>query len=160
HYGACPLDCPDGCSWIVTVDDDGTPTRLRGNPDHPYTRGALCAKVNDYIDHARAPGRLLHPLRRTGPKGSGEFERIDWDTAVATIAEQFQQAVDQHGGEAIWPFSGTGGLGGIQGVGGRAGSRLWNVLGASLHYTNICAAAGDAGATYVAGPNPHTDPEE
>ena len=74
-FGACPLDCPDGCSWVVTVED-GKAVNLRGNREHPYTAGALCAKVNGYLEHTRAPDRLLHPLRRVGPKGSGMFERI------------------------------------------------------------------------------------
>src|SRR5215213_19507 len=73
--GACPLDCPDGCSWIVTVRD-GEAVRLRGTPDHPFTRGALCNKVARYLDHTRSPDRLL---RRVGAKGEGRFERISWD---------------------------------------------------------------------------------
>src|SRR4051812_19406699 len=83
--GACPLDCPDTCSWVVTVED-GRAVRLRGNREHPFTNGALCAKVNGYLDHARAPDRLLHPLRRVGRKGEGRFERITWGAAVEEIA--------------------------------------------------------------------------
>src|ERR687898_2615933 len=85
--GACPLDCPDGCSWIVTVRD-GEAVKLRGTPDHPYTRGALCNKVARYLDHARAPDRLLHPLRRVGAKGEGRFARIGWDDAIGEMAER------------------------------------------------------------------------
>ncbi|TDD63162.1 hypothetical protein E1293_43360, partial [Actinomadura darangshiensis] len=66
--GACPLDCPDGCSWVVTVRD-GQAIRLRGNPDHPYTRGALCTKVNRWLERASQPDRILYPLRRVGAKG-------------------------------------------------------------------------------------------
>src|SRR4051812_30495660 len=80
-FGACPLDCPDGCSWVVTVED-GVATRLRGNREHPYTAGALCAKVNGYLEHTRAADRLLYPLRRVGAKGEGRFERISWDEAL------------------------------------------------------------------------------
>src|SRR4051812_9125997 len=76
--GACPHDCPDTCSMVIDVVD-GTVTGVRGNPDHPYTRGALCTKVNDYEKHAYHPGRLLYPMRRSGPKGSGEFTRISWN---------------------------------------------------------------------------------
>ena len=64
--GACPLDCPDGCSWIVTVRD-GEAVRLRGTPDHPFTAGALCNKVARYLEHSRAPDRLLHPMKRCKP---------------------------------------------------------------------------------------------
>ena len=74
--GACPLDCPDGCSWIVTVDESGKAVRLRGNPDHPFTAGGLCKKVNPWLEFAADAGRLMTPLRRTGPKGSGAFEPV------------------------------------------------------------------------------------
>ncbi len=70
--GACPLDCPDTCSWEVTVKD-GRAIDLRGTKDHPFTRGSLCAKLNKYLDHVSAPDRLLHPMRRIGRKGEGRF---------------------------------------------------------------------------------------
>jgi len=156
--GACPLDCPDGCSWIVTVRD-GEAVRLRGNPDHPFTRGALCAKVARYLDHTRTPDRLLHPLRRVGAKGEGRFERIGWDEALGEIAERLLDVRDRHGGEAIWPFQGTGTLGYLQGLEGRAGARLWNVLGASDHVPSICSIAGSEGLRYTTGTNCGMDPE-
>jgi anaerobic selenocysteine-containing dehydrogenase len=156
--GACPLDCPDTCSWVVTVED-GQAVRLRGNREHPFTRGALCAKVNGYLDHARAPDRLLHPLRRTGAKGEGRFERISWDAALDEIAERLQAVKAEHGGEAIWPFQGTGTLGFIQGLEGHAGRRLWNVLGASRHKMTACSVAGRVGAEYTTGTAAGMDPE-
>ncbi len=156
--GACPLDCPDTCSWVVTVED-GRAVRLRGNREHPFTRGALCAKVNGYLDHARAPDRLLHPLRRTGAKGEGRFERISWDAALDEIAERLQAVKAEHGGEAIWPFQGTGTLGFIQGLEGHAGRRLWNVLGASRHKMTACSVAGRVGAEYTTGTAAGMDPE-
>ena len=63
-HGVCPLDCPDTCSWVVTVED-GRAVKLLGNREHPYTRGALCEKVNRYLEHTRQPDRLLWPMRRT-----------------------------------------------------------------------------------------------
>ena len=156
--GACPLDCPDGCAWIVTVRD-GEAVRLRGNPDHPFTRGALCAKVARYLDHTRTPDRLLHPLRRVGEKGEGRFERISWDDALAEVAERLLAVRERHGGEAIWPFQGTGTLGYLQGLEGRAGARLWNVLGASEHLMTICSIAGSEGLRYTTGTNCGIDPE-
>ncbi len=156
--GACPLDCPDGCSWIVTVRD-GEAVKLRGTPDHPFTRGALCNKVARYLDHTRAPDRLLHPLRRTGAKGEGRFERISWDDAIAEMAERLTAIRDAHGGEAIWPFQGTGTLGYLQGLEGRSGARLWNVLGASDHAMTICSAAGTTGLRRTLGTNATIDPE-
>src|SRR5918995_1797380 len=157
-FGACPLDCPDGCSWVVTVED-GKATRLRGNRDHPYTAGALCAKVNGYLDHVQADDRLLYPLRRVGAKGEGKFERISWDEATAEIAQRLHAIKDEFGGEAIWPFQGTGTLGYLQGLEGQAGQRLWNVLGASRHDMTICSIAGRVGASYVTGTAAGMDPE-
>jgi anaerobic selenocysteine-containing dehydrogenase len=156
--GACPLDCPDGCAWIVTVTD-GEAVRLRGNPDHPFTRGALCAKVARYLDHTRTPDRLLYPQRRVGAKGEGRFERITWDDALGEIAERLLAVRERHGGEAIWPFQGTGTLGYLQGLEGRSGARLWNVLGASGHDASICSIAGSEGLRYTTGSNRGMDPE-
>ncbi|WP_037496432.1 molybdopterin-containing oxidoreductase family protein [Solirubrobacter soli] len=158
-FGACPLDCPDGCSWVVTVDDEGRAVNLKGNREHPFTAGALCAKVNGYLDHTRAPDRILHPLKRVGAKGEGKFERISWDEALETIATNLRRTIDEHGGEAIWPFQGTGTLGYVQGLEGRAGQRLWNVLGASRHDMTACSVAGRQGATYVTGTAAGMDPE-
>jgi anaerobic selenocysteine-containing dehydrogenase len=156
--GACPLDCPDTCSWVVTVED-GVAVKVRGNPDHPFTAGALCAKVNTYAEHTRAPDRLLHALRRVGPKGSGRFERISLDEALDEVAARLGEVVERWGGEAIWPYNGTGTLGFLQGCEGPAGARLWNVLGASRHKLTICSVAGRVGATYTTGTVAGIDPE-
>jgi anaerobic selenocysteine-containing dehydrogenase len=150
-HGACPLDCPDTCSWIVTVRD-GVAVSLRGDPDHPYTRGALCAKVNRFLDYTRSPDRLLHPLRRTGKKGDGAFERVTWDDALDEIAARWKAIIATHGAQAIWPYIGTGTLGMIQGS-GSAGRRLWNVLGTSRHLSTICTIAGGYGTGYTLGDN-------
>jgi anaerobic selenocysteine-containing dehydrogenase len=157
-HGACPLDCPDGCAWIVGLRD-GEPVSLRGNPDHPFTRGALCAKVSRYLEHTRAPDRLLYPLRRVGAKGEGRFERIGWDEALEEIAARLLEVRDRWGGEAIWPYQGTGTLGYLQGLEGKAGARLWNVLGASRHVASICSIAGSVGLRYTTGTNVGIDPE-
>ncbi|MFF7337749.1 molybdopterin-dependent oxidoreductase [Streptomyces sp. NPDC008163] len=156
--GACPLDCPDGCSWLLTIEN-GAAVSLRGNPEHPYTQGALCVKVNQFLEHTRAPDRLLYPMRRIGPKGRGEFERISWDEALAEIAQRLTGIIESDGGEAIWPYQGTGTLGFLQGLQGRAGSRLWNVLGASSHDMTICSIAGLAGLDYTLGTSRGLDPE-
>ncbi|MEU7424577.1 molybdopterin oxidoreductase family protein [Streptomyces sp. NPDC040750] len=157
--GGCPLDCPDACSWQVEVED-GVAVGLRGNPEHPYTRGTLCVKVNQYLEHTRAPDRLLHPLRRTGRKGEGRFERIGWDEALGEIADRLTEVIDRYGGQAIWPYQGTGNLGYLQGLQGRAGSRLWNTLGASRHDMTICSVAGLVGTGYTLGTSRGIDPED
>ncbi|WP_062356370.1 molybdopterin-containing oxidoreductase family protein [Herbidospora yilanensis] len=156
--GACPLDCPDTCSWVVTVQD-GKATSLRGNKEQPYTRGALCVKVNRYLEHAASPDRILHPMKRVGPKGSGRFERIDWDEALDILATKLREIVDTHGGEAIWPYQGTGTLGFVQGESGMAGRRFWNALGASFHNMNICSRAGNEGLRLTMGTPGGMDPE-
>ncbi|MBG0826514.1 molybdopterin oxidoreductase family protein [Planomonospora sp. ID67723] len=156
--GACPLDCPDTCSWVVTVEDRRA-VKMRGNPEHPYTRGALCVKVNRYLEHTGAADRILHPMRRVGPKGSGRFERISWDEALEEISVRLRAIVDEHGGEAIWPYNGTGSLGYLQGCEGVAGRRFWNVLGASRHFLNICSTAGNTGLTETNGTPGGMDPE-
>src|SRR5262245_34920550 len=98
--GACALDCPDTCSWIVTVER-GVPVVIRGDPDHPFTRGSLCNKVAGYLTYARSSERLLHPMRRVGPKGSGEFARISWDEAFQRIAAELGEVIAKHGAEAV-----------------------------------------------------------
>jgi anaerobic selenocysteine-containing dehydrogenase len=149
--GACALDCPDTCSWVVTVED-GRAVRLEGDPEHPFTRGALCNKVNGYVAYSQSPDRLLHPMRRVGPKGYGAFEPISWEEALDEIAERLAATIRELGPEAIWPYLGSGSMGLIQGVYG-AGRRLWNALGASQHLMTICTIAGGVGTGYTLGDN-------
>jgi anaerobic selenocysteine-containing dehydrogenase len=156
--GACPLDCPDACSWVVTVD--GQAVNLRGNPDHPVTRGALCVKVNRYLEQTTADDRILHPMRRVGRKGEGRFERISWDEALDEIAGRVGQVTREYGGQSVWPFHGTGSLGYIQGLEGFAGRRFFNMLGASVHEPTICSIAGSAGLKYTLGTSGGMDPED
>jgi anaerobic selenocysteine-containing dehydrogenase len=157
--GACPMDCPDGCSWIVTVAG-GAARELRGNPGHPFTRGTLCVKLNRYLGHTAAPDRLLHPLRRTGAKGEGAFERITWDDALGEISGRLAAVIAAHGGEAIWPYQGYGTVGYLQGLRGLAGRRFFNSLGASHHHANVCSSAGNAGVAYHLGTPAGMDPED
>jgi anaerobic selenocysteine-containing dehydrogenase len=149
--GACALDCPDTCSWIVTMRE-GEAVALRGDPDHPYTHGSLCNKVAGYLSYARSPERLLYPMRRVGPKGSGDFLRISWDEALETVATRLGEVIETDGAEAIWPYVGTGNLGLMQGIYG-AGRRLWNVLGTSRHVVTICTITGGFGTGYTLGDN-------
>jgi anaerobic selenocysteine-containing dehydrogenase len=129
----------------------GRAVRLRGNPEHPVTRGGLCRKVNPWLEVAGDPGRLLQPLRRIAPKGPGTplgqaFEPISWDEALGLIAERFRIIIDTSGPAAIWPFAGTGNVGFLQGGGLPSGSRLWNHLGVSGHQISICSVSGHMGS--------------
>ncbi|MEM7324782.1 MAG: molybdopterin-dependent oxidoreductase, partial [Actinomycetota bacterium] len=162
--GSCPLDCPDGCSWVVTVAD-GKAVKLRGNPDHPFTRGGLCKKVNPWLEYAADPGRLLHPLKRVAQKGprtepAEAFVRVSWDEALAEIADRFTAIIDRSGPAAIWPFAGTGNVGFVQGGALPSGSRLWNHLGVSGHVITICSISGHIGLGYTMGTAAGMDPEE
>jgi anaerobic selenocysteine-containing dehydrogenase len=145
------MDCPDTCSWVVTVKD-GRAVQLQGDPTHPFTRGVLCNKLDDYVAYTQSPERLRYPMRRVGPKGAGDFERISWDGALDEIAERLGRVVREFGAEAIWPYLGSGSMGLLQGCYG-AGRRLWNVVGASRHIMTICTIAGGVGTGYTLGDN-------
>src|ERR1700754_727222 len=127
-HAACPHDCPDTCAMLVTVED-GTATHLRGDPDHPYTNGGLCVKVNRYLERVYDPSRILHPLRCSGPKGSGAYERISWDEALDEIATRFTGIVGEHGPEAIMPVSYLGTQGILNGL--NVGDPFFAKLGAT-----------------------------
>jgi len=145
------MDCPDTCSWVVTVKD-GRAVQLQGDPTHPFTRGVLCNKLDDYVAYTQSPERLRYPMRRVGPKGAGDFERISWDGALDEIAERLGRVIREFGAEAIWPYLGSGSMGLLQGCYG-AGRRLWNVVGASRHIMTICTIAGGVGTGYTLGDN-------
>ena len=151
-HGTCHHDCPDSCGWTVTVET--TPAgpaavKLRGRNDHPFSYGELCPKVNRFLDRVYSPDRVLHPLRRVGPKGSGEFEQVTWDEALRDIAERLNVIVAEHGGEAIMPFSDAGN----QSILAREGlsNRFFNHLGASRLLRNICGPTVGAGVRMTNG---------
>src|SRR6266536_1019942 len=146
--GGCAHDCPDSCAWLATVED-GRAVDLRGNPDHPFTRGGLCAKVERYLDRVYSPDRLLHPQRRSGPKGSGRFERVSWEVALGEIAERLLVVAAEHGAEAILPYSFAGNMGLIQSR--SLDRRLWAAVGASRLARTVCGGTANAGIASVLG---------
>ncbi|MGB6802797.1 MAG: molybdopterin-dependent oxidoreductase, partial [Candidatus Sulfotelmatobacter sp.] len=121
-HAACPHDCPDACGVLITVED-ARATKIQGDPEHPVTRGFLCAKVAKYLDRVYSPDRVLYPMRRIAPKGlapanAGEgaratqaWQRISWDEALDEIASRFRAISSQFGNEAILPYSYGGTLG-------------------------------------------------
>lgn len=137
--GCCPLDCQDTCSWLAHVVD-GVVQRVEGARGHPITRGSLCAKVNDYEQRTYAPDRILHPLRRVGPKGEGRFEPVTWDTALDTIAQRFHEIIARHGPAALLSFDYLGSMGVVQ---RRALRRIFHALGASRQTGSVCGASGN-----------------
>ena len=113
---ACPHDCPDTCAMLVTVED-GRAVKVQGNPDHPPTHGALCTKVSRYPERTYHPERVLQPLKRVGPKGSGRVRPVGWDEALADIAARLRAIAGPDGAdaEAIVPYSYCGTMGMVQG---------------------------------------------
>ena len=162
----CSLDCPDTCSVRVTVDREGRAARIQGNPDHPVTRGFLCAKVTKYLDLVYSPDRLLHPVRRKagvpkGPVPAGKheevFERISWDEALNTIAARFRNIAEEFGPESILPYSYAGNMG-VLGF-GSMDRRFFFRLGASQLDRTICSTAGGEALMSVYGAKLGTDTE-
>ncbi len=155
--GACSHDCPDTCSWQVEVQD-GKANKLSGNPDHPFTRGTLCAKVNHYLEKVYHPDRVLHPLKRVGAKGEGRFERTSWDEALAGIAQRWQVIMAESGAEAILPYSHAGNQGLIQMA--SLDRRLFGLLGCTRLERNICGEVAGTGLSSTNGCGFGVDPEE
>jgi anaerobic selenocysteine-containing dehydrogenase len=145
--GACPHDCPDTCALITEVKD-GVAVRVQGNPAHAHTHGTLCAKVSKYTERTYHPERVLHPLKRVGPKGSGQFEQVSWDTALNDIAARLQ-TIAARDPQAILPYSYAGTMGLVQAEGMAA--RFWHKLGASLLDRTICSSAGGEGLNHTLG---------
>jgi anaerobic selenocysteine-containing dehydrogenase len=138
---ACPHDCPDTCSALVTVNEEtGRAVKIQGDPTHPITKGYLCNKVNNYIDLVYSEKRMLYPHKRVGPKGPGaRFRRISWDEALDTIAENFKTNIAKYGPESIQPFSYSGTLGMINFWG--MDQRFWNKMNAARLEQTICIYA-------------------
>ncbi|MGA2131404.1 MAG: molybdopterin-dependent oxidoreductase [Bryobacteraceae bacterium] len=157
RHSVCALDCPDACSVLVTIDGDRA-TRLRGNPDHPVTRGFLCGKVARYLEREYSPDRLLYPQRRTGAKGEGRFARVTWDEALDEIAARLKSIAATYGPESVLPYSFAGTMGFLQGQG--MDRRFFHRLGASRLDRTICSSAGKAGLSEAVGLRYGTEPEQ
>jgi anaerobic selenocysteine-containing dehydrogenase len=170
-HAACPHDCPDACGVLITVED-GRAMRIQGDPEHPVTRGFLCAKVAKYLDRVYSPDRVLYPMRRVGPKGpvvgaadAGEgarathgWQRISWDEALEEITSRLRAVAAEFGSEAILPYSYGGTLGALNGA--SMDRRFFHRLGASQLERTICSAAGEAGLKSVLGAKLGTEPEQ
>ena len=151
----CPHDCPSACALDVEVIDGKTIGRIHGAQDQTYTAGVICAKVARYAERIHHAERLLYPLRRTGPKGSGQFERISWDAALDEIAARFNAAEREFGPQSIWLnyYAGTMGKVMRDGV-----NRLAHAKKYSRHNGTICVNLAwpgfIAGTGRLAGPDP------
>ncbi len=151
----CPHDCPSACSVEVEVLQGNRIGRVYGAPDQSYTAGVICAKVARYAERVHHPDRVLYPMMRTGPKGSGQFTRISWDEALDRVAEAFNTAERDFGAQSIWPYyyAGTMGLVMRDGI-----NRLSHAKGYSRFYSTICINMAwpgfMAGTGKLAGPDP------
>jgi anaerobic selenocysteine-containing dehydrogenase len=145
-YSACPHDCPSTCALEIELLPNGQIGKVRGAAENGYTAGVICAKVARYAERANHRERLLHPLLRVGPKGSGQFRQISWEEALDRTAEAFRQAEAKFGSEAIWPYFYAGTMGLVQ----RDGiERLRNAKRYSGQHSTICVTLARAG--YIAG---------
>ena len=156
HHGGCPHDCPDTCSMVFEVED-GKLTGVKGNSEHPLTRGGLCVKLKDYEKRHYHPDRLLYPMRRSGPKGSKQFERISWDEALDEIVSRWQAIITEHGPQAIVPYSYLGNQGLVHGLNG--GDAFFNRLGATVTERTFCGEGSSTAWLLTVGSTAGVDPE-
>lgn len=156
HHGGCPHDCPDTCSMVYEVEN-GKLTSVKGNSEHPMTRGGLCVKLKDYEKRHYHPDRLLHPMRRSGPKGSGQFEQISWDEALDEITTRWKAIIDEHGPRAIIPYSYLGNQGLVHGLNG--GDAFFNKMGATVCERTFCGEGSCTAWLLTVGPTAGVDPE-
>lgn len=157
--GACPHDCPDTCSWQISVErTSGQALDIWGHPDHPVTQGKLCGKVDRYLERVYHPERLTHPLRRQGPKGSGRFERVSWDEAFQEISSRLHSIINEWGPQAVLPYAYAGTMGYLQQEG--ISSRFFHQMGASRLARTICSEAGFEGYLYTIGSTLGMEPED
>ena len=133
----CPLDCPDGCSLEVVVQD-GRIASIDGTHVNPNTDGYICAKVRRFPERVYGPDRLVYPAIRKGPKGLASFQRVSWEEALATVAERLVDVKRTWGGEAILPYS-YGGSNGLL-TQDTSDATLFRRLGASRLARTVCAA--------------------
>jgi anaerobic selenocysteine-containing dehydrogenase len=154
--GACPQDCPDCCAMLYHVEDEKL-IQVTGNPENPLTNGRLCVKLKDFAGHHAHPDRLMYPMKRTGPKGSGKFERISWDQALEEIKTQWQGIIAEYGPQAIYPHCYAGQIGTLNGM--TSGDRFFNALGSTVAEKTYCGSAASVGWVLTNGAVGGLDPE-
>jgi anaerobic selenocysteine-containing dehydrogenase len=138
---ACTLDCPDTCGLIVTVVD-GVLTDIDASPAHELTQNWICAKVKKHARRVYAPERVMTPLIRTGPKGSGEFEPATWGEAMRLIGDRTRDAMAERGPDAVVAFTYNSSAGASESDG--LTEAFFAALGATVVDHTICAATASA----------------
>lgn len=152
RQSACPLDCPDLCGLSVSVDDGGRVVSVDGDHRGPLTNGFICGKVRKIAEHLYGEDRVLHPLIRSGPKGSGAFRQASWDEALEHVGARMAEIRERAGGEAILPYHYGGSNGWL--TEGALATRLFRRLGASVLERTFCAAATTAAVRGLYGAMP------
>ena len=142
---------------MLTTVRDGRAVEVRGNPDHPFTQGGLCVKVNDYENRVYSENRVLSPLRRTGAKGDAEFQPITWDEALQEISSRWTEIIRRDGPAAIMPYSYLGTEGILNGL--NVGDAFFNKLGATVAERTFCDSAAITSFFMTCGPTAAVDPE-
>ena len=158
HHTACTLDCPDACSLAVTVTD-GRITRVDAGPANPFTDGWICAKVRQHAKRVYSPDRVLTPLIRTGPKGTGQFRPAGWDEALGLIGDQMQTAIDSPAGPAsIVGYTYNSSAAAVEKA--SLTDAFFAAIGATSAEHTICAATASAAWGSVFGGMASADPSD
>ena len=155
-FGGCPHDCPDTCAMIYEIKDNKL-ISVKGNKDHPYTRGGLCVKVKDFDKKHYHPDRLLYPLKRVGAKGEKKFERIKWSEAIKTITDKWKEIIKEYGPQAIIPYSYLGNQGLVHGLNGA--DAFFNKMGATVCERTFCGEGSCTAYLTTVGPTAGLDVE-
>ena len=155
-FGGCPHDCPDTCAMIYEIKDNKL-ISVKGNKDHPYTRGGLCVKVKDFDKKHYHPDRLLYPLKRVGAKGEKKFERIKWSEAIKTITGKWKEIIKEYGPQAIMPYSYLGNQGLVHGLNGA--DAFFNQMGATVCERTFCGEGSCTAYLTTVGPTAGLDVE-
>lgn len=152
----CPYDCPDTCGMLAELVE-GKVVKVTGDPEHSFTQGSLCVKMNHYERTVYSPLRLSTPLQRLGKKGEGRFQPISWEEAIEQITTRWQKIIGEYGAEAILPYSYAGTMGLVQ---RNTGEAFFHRLGASRLLRTICSSAKGYGWSSVMGKTLSIRPDE
>ncbi len=103
----CCQGCQCECGVLAHIED-GRVVKLEGDPEHPMNRGFICIRGRAQHHFVYHPDRLKYPLRRSGERGGGKWERISWEDALNGIAEKLTEIREKYGSESIATCYGTG----------------------------------------------------
>ncbi len=141
------FNCESSCGLLAYVDhEDLSIKKFEGNPAHPGSRGRNCAKGPATINQVKDPERILHPMRRVGERGSGQFEQVSWEEALRDIAGRIRTAIVEDRRDEVMYHVGRPGEDGFA----ERVLQAWGVDGHNSH-TNVCSSGGRSGYTHWMG---------